>query len=128
MRNVTNKTSQFTLPHHPLTNIELEKYVKLLNLLKFRSVFMRNDLTKKIWKIECGIINLDNKNGPGTAYKKNNDQVINFDSYGNLRPLMDASKYFNSSGLCKILYNHTVYQSYNTFNCGHLCLNFLTNK
>lgn len=122
------KQPKINLPHHPLTNIELEKYAKLLNIAKFRGVFMRNDLPKKIWKTECGIINLDDKNGFGThwtAYKKNKSQIVYFDSYGNLRPPNEVIRYFNSNGLCKILYNHTVYQSYNTFNCGHLCLNFL---
>lgn len=92
---------------------------------------MRDTLPVKIRKIECGILNLDDNQGSGshwTAYKKNDKNIIYFDSFGNLRPPLEAIKYFNSNGECKIMYNHTVYQSYNTYNCGHLCLEFLYNK
>lgn len=91
---------------------------------------MRNNLPKKIRnKNECGIINLDNQEGPGThwtAYHKKGSQIIYFDSYGNLKPPLEAVKYFNSaSDKVKIKYNHFAYQSYNMYNCGHLCIEFL---
>lgn len=90
---------------------------------------MRDNLPKKIRKTqEKGIINLDSINGPGThwtAYKKTNNVIIYFDSFGNLRPPKELMQYFNSSGPCKTLYNYNVYQKFNSFNCGHLCLQFL---
>lgn len=92
---------------------------------------MRNNLPNKIRKNEKGIINLDNKEGPGThwtAYKKQMDHVIYFDSYGNLRPPLEAINYFNSNNTCNIFYNHKIYQTSNSYNCGHLCLLFLYNK
>lgn len=91
---------------------------------------MRNELPIKIRKNESGVINLDNGNGPGThwtAYKKRSEKITYFDSYGNLQPPLEAIQYFNSNGSCKIYYNHRVYQNFNTVNCGHLCLSFLTN-
>lgn len=92
---------------------------------------MRNSLPKRIWRTERGIINLDDKNGQGThwtAYKKTGNSVIYFDSYGNLKPPQEAIKYFNSNGLCNIIYNHKTHQNYNSYNCGHLCISFLYNK
>lgn len=119
------------LPKHPLSDIELKHYVKTLKIPFFRGVFMRNSLPKKINKNECGIINLDSYEGPGThwtAYHKKGNQVSYFDSYGNLRPPSEAVTYFNSSGYSFIKYNHYAYQSYNTYNCGHLCIEFLYNN
>jgi len=117
------------LPRRPLTNFDLKKYVKLLNIAHFRGIFMRNKLPKVIGKLESGIINLDNSNGPGThwtAYVKNNTHITYFDSYGNLRPPTEIIAYFLSDGnKNKIVYNYDSYQSYNTANCGHLCLEFL---
>lgn len=87
---------------------------------------MRNDLPNKCLKNECGVINLDDKDGVGThwcAYYKNNNICSYFDSFGNLKPPLELITYFGSS--CRIFYNHKRYQDFNTFNCGHLCLQFL---
>lgn len=92
----------------------------------FRGVFMRNDFPKKCLKKECGVINLDNKEGDGThwcAYHKVNTKCYYFDSFGNLRPPIELVHYLGSK--CSILYNHKRYQDFNTFNCGHLCMDFL---
>lgn len=81
-------------------------------------------------KNESAIINLDLTTGPGThwvAYKKENNEVQYFDSFGNLKPPPELSKYLNKKGNCNIFYNHERYQKYNSFNCGHLCLKFLYN-
>ena len=117
------------LPRKPLTNIDIEKYVKDLDILNFRGVFMRNKLPKIIRESESGIINLDDNSGQGThwtAYVKKKKRIIYFDSFGNLRPPIELIKYFFSDGSKnKILYNHDSYQSYNSKNCGQLCLEFL---
>nr|DAC81338.1 TPA_asm: adenain [Megastigmus wasp adintovirus] len=76
---------------------------------------------------ECAIINLDDNTGPGThwvAYRKNGKNVLYFDSFGDLRPPIDLINYFNIN---QIKYNYKIYQEYNTFICGHLCLKFLNN-
>lgn len=117
------------LPRKPLSNFDLKKYVKILNIPNFRGVFMRNKLPKKINKVETGIINLDNSDGLGThwtAYVKNNKNIIYFDSFGNLRPPKELITYFFSDGgINKVIYNHDSYQSYDSSNCGQLCLLFL---
>lgn len=77
-------------------------------------------------KYESAIINLDSVEGPGThwvAYKKTNDSVIYFDSFGSLKPPIQLVRYFGTK--CKIKYNPDALQTYNTTNCGHLCLEFL---
>lgn len=90
---------------------------------------MRNKLPKVINTFESGIINLDNNSGVGThwtAYIKHNKTINYFDSYGNLRPPNEVISYFLSDGSRnKIVYNYDSYQSYDTSDCGHLCLQFL---
>lgn len=99
-----------------------------MQIPNFRGIYMRDTLPKKILSYERGIINLDNSNGPGThwtAYKKAKNQVVYFDSFGNLRPPLEVMQYFESNGPVKIYFNYNVYQDFNSFNCGHLCLKFL---
>jgi len=92
---------------------------------------MRDQLpANKPWKYECGIINLDNSIGNGThwvAYYKTPQITQYFDSFGNLHPPVEVIKYLGD----KIIYNYNKYQNFNSYNCGHLCLQFLfqiTNK
>lgn len=92
---------------------------------------MRTNLPRNIHQNETGIINLDDEDHAGThwtAYKKYGTRIVFFDSFGNLQPPLEVKKYFNSNGYCKILYNHEAFQTYNSYNCGHLCLSFLYNK
>lgn len=117
-----------SLPKRPLSNIDLMKYAKLWSIPNFRGVFMRDSLPYKIRQYERGIINLDSIYGSGThwtAYKKNKNKIVYFDSFGNLRPPIEVISYFNSNGGCNILYNYNIFQSFDSYNCGHLCLKFL---
>jgi hypothetical protein len=87
---------------------------------------MRDNLPKKPWKKERGIINLDGSSGPGThwvCYNKINNVVNFFDSFGNLQPPQEFLKYMKD---CEVFYNRDNYQSYGTIICGHLCLLFLS--
>lgn len=89
---------------------------------------MRDRLPKHPRHNECAIINLDDSQGKGThwvAYKKFNRYVSYFDSYGNLKPPRELINYLKNY---KIIYNHRNYQKNNEYNCGHLCLKFLSNK
>lgn len=56
---------------------------------------MRTNLPKRCRKHECGIINLDNEEGPGTHwvgyYKKDNSTCYYFDSFGDLQSLRSLS-------------------------------------
>ena len=90
---------------------------------------MRNALPYDGPKLnEAAVINLDDKSGPGThwvAYRKKGKDVTYFDSFGNLKPPKELIKYL---GVDKIKYNYKNYQKYDSFNCGHLCLQFLAQK
>ena len=70
------------------------------------------------------LLKIDNKDAPGThwvTYKKVENYVEYFDSFGHLRPPLDLVKYLSVN---RIKYNHDRYQNYNTFLCGHLCHKF----
>lgn len=89
---------------------------------------MRDTIPQKIWKNECGIVNLDSSTGPGThwtAYVKHNNNIFYFDSYGNLRPPKELIKYFHTDSNNVIQYNHHIFQKFNSYNCGQLCLKFI---
>lgn len=77
---------------------------------------------------ECGVMNLHTSDEPGshwTAYCKEGQVALYFDSFGNLRPPEELLKYLGSDVI--VYYNHKKCQSYGTVNCGHLCLEFLYN-
>lgn len=85
---------------------------------------MRDNLPKKPYKNECGIVNLDISSGLGThwvAYFKKDKNAEYFDSFGNLQPPLEILKYLGNN----LKYNYNRYQNYNSFNCGHLCVKFL---
>lgn len=89
---------------------------------------MRDTLPHNPLKNECGVINLDRNTGFGThwvAYKKNGNNVVYFDSFGNLKPPKEFVKYMKN---CKVYFNYDQYQQFGTTNCGHLVLTFLYNQ
>ena len=74
-------------------------WVKRLSISHLRGIYSRNGLLKKIRK-ECGIINLDDVQGPGTHWVcyRNIDNVVEyFDPFGLMMP-NEALKYFHTSG------------------------------
>lgn len=88
---------------------------------------MRNNLPKKIKSDECGIVNLDDKHGDGshwTAYVKHGTNAMYFDPFGNLRPPAELVNYFRSTA---VQYSYDALQTYDSYECGHLCLKFLYN-
>lgn len=111
-----------------MTNYDLIRYAKELNIPNFRGVFMRDALPKKTRRYESAIVNLDSKYGEGThwvCYRKRGNRVEYFDSFGNLRPPMELLQYLGSG--VTINYNYERKQGFDTVVCGHLCLKFLTN-
>lgn len=96
----------------------------------FRGVYMRNALPEDgPRKYESAIVNLDDKDGPGThwvAYAKKNKKVMYFDSFGDLQPPSDLIKYLGVGSI--VNYNYQKYQDYDTVVCGHLCLKFLNGE
>lgn len=96
-----------------------------MKIKHFRGVFSRDTLPEKPYKIECAIINLDLCSGDGThwvSYYRFKDKIIYFDPFGDLAPPIEVQNYFKDQN---ILYNYTNYQKYNTYICGHLCIEFL---
>ena len=115
------------IPDKPLSNFELLDYVKQLNIPNFRGVFMRDELPKKPWVNECGIVNFNTSQEPGShwvAYFKDGKERIAFDSYGQviLRELSDYLKTDKEKNYAVIQRNTDIVQKFNTQICGHLCL------
>ena len=115
------------IPDKALSNFELLDYAKQLNISNFRGVFMRDELPKKPWVKECGIVNFNTSLEPGShwvAYYKNGKQRIAFDSYGQviLKELSDYLKTDKEKNDAVIQRNTDIIQKFNTKICGHLCL------
>lgn len=68
----------------PLSNIDLEKWIKHFGIKHFRGIFSRDNLPMKIKNKECGIINLDDTIGPGTHWVwYRNDEISEYlDPFG----------------------------------------------
>jgi len=98
----------------------------MLKIPYFIVVFSRDKLSLHYKHRELAKINLDIENGGGThwvAFKKIGKQVKYYDSFGNLPPPLELQKYFSD---CNIEYNYDRHQKYNTTNCEHLCLRFIS--
>ena len=68
-------------------------WVKKLGIKHLRGIYSRDGLPKKITK-ECGIINLDDIQGPGTHWVcyRNLDSVVEyFDPFGLIMPMKRKS-------------------------------------
>ena len=110
---------KLVLPNKPLSNIELLEAAQKLRIPNFRGVNLRDTLPKRPKKRECGILNLDDTTGSGTpwiAWYKNENEKINFDSYG-LQPPNELVEYLRSP----ILYNTEQLQPRDQVFCSHLC-------
>ena len=115
------------IPDKPLSNFELLDYAKQLNIPNFRGVFMRDELPKKPWEEECGVVNFNSSLEPGShwvAYYKNGTQRIAFDSYGQviLAELSNYLKTKQEKNKAVIQRNTDIVQKAGTQICGHLCL------
>ena len=87
-----------TLPNKPLNNFELVDPARKLKIPYFRGAFLLDTLPRKRNKKECGIVNLDTSDGPGThwvAWYKNGRTKIYFGSYG-VQPPLEVIKYLGS--------------------------------
>ena len=98
----------------------------MLKISYFIGVFSRDKLSLYPKDQESAVVDLDVEIGTGThwvVYKKIGKQLKYYNSFSNLTPPLEIQKYFNS---CNIEYNYDRHQKYNTTNCGHLCLQFLS--
>ena len=115
----------------PLSNFDLMDWVKKLGIRSLRGIYSRDGLPNKIKK-ECGIINLDDIQGPGTHWVcyRNLDSVVEyFDPFGLIMP-NEALKYFNTASPSgkQIIYSIDEIQNCNTVLCGYWCLYYLLER
>ena len=114
----------------PLSSIDLNKLIKELNIKKFRGVFSRDNLPKRIRKEECAIINLDDVSGPGTHWVcwRNMDEDVceYFDSFGLSIPF-EVEKYLIKSGK-NLFHSPNEIQERLSVLCGHWCLYYLIER
>ena len=115
------------IPDKPLTNFEIEDYVKVLKISNFRGVFMRDALPDTPRKHESGIVNLNTSEEAGSHwvcyYKIDRDRTY-FDSYGQviLSEVLNYLKTNEEKNQAVIRRNTDIVQPINTNICGHLCL------
>ena len=78
----SNSDLRLSFVNKPQSNFDLLEWVKKPGIKNFRDIFSRDSLPSRI-KNECGIITLDDNQGPGThwvCYRNlENDFVENFD-------------------------------------------------
>ena len=109
------------IPDKALSNVEIEKYARMLKIGNFRGCYMRDQLKDlKYWESECGILNLNLSNEAGSHwtcwFKKNADKYY-FNSFG-LPPPKELIDYLGSP----VLYSTFQLQDLNEQNCGKWCL------
>jgi hypothetical protein len=116
----------YRIPDKALSNVEIENYVKIFKITRFRGCYMRDELKNlKPGNIECGVLNLNLSNESGSHwtcwFKVNNDKYY-FNSFG-LPPPKELVDYLGSP----ILYSTFQLQGMNDRNCGKWCLVILKN-
>jgi len=102
------------------SNIELVEKAKKLKLNNFRGAFMRDQLNFVPALNECGILNLNTSNQPGShwvCWFKRGKEKYYFDSFGVTAPreLVDYLK-------PPIIYSTCQVQGFADTNCGQWCL------
>ena len=109
------------IPDRAISNVKIENYVKILKIRNFRGCFMRDELKNlKSDNIECGVLNLNLSNEPGshwTCWFKVNNNKYYFNSFG-LPPPNELIHYLGSP----ILYSTFQLQAITDQNCGKWCL------
>ena len=84
-----------------LSNFDLEGWIDKLGIKHFRSIYSRNALPDKLYKKECGIINLDDIEGQTThwvCYRNLEKNLVEyFDPFGLIMPY-EIRDYLLTSG------------------------------
>ena len=81
-----------------LTNFDLIKYARALEIKHFRGVFMRDTLPRSPNHKECGIVNFNKSDQTGShwvCYYKDGENRIYFDSFGQITPI-EIQKYLKN--------------------------------
>ena len=113
----------------PLSNFDLESWVKRLGIKHFRGVFSRDTLPEHIRKKECGIVNLDSHIGPGThwvAYRNISNRSEDFDSFGLGMPV-EVRKYLLTGGKPLVRSGDEI-QERDSVLCGYWCIYYLLER
>ena len=123
----------------PLTNYDIWRYVRELDIPHFRTVCMLDNLPSSIKpneNNECGIVNFNKTGEKGShwvAYywkrggqQQQQQQRIYFDSFGQITPI-EIQKYLKTreefqQNKSVIQRNTDIVQPINSSICGHLCL------
>lgn len=95
------------------------------NIKNFRGVFALDQLPGAINKNECGIVNYQNSDQPGSHWIAYHNNEV-FDSYG-LPPPEKLKKYIKTR-YPEIVYNSTQYQKSNSVLCGYYCMDFIKKR
>jgi hypothetical protein len=110
-----------------MTNHDLVRAAIVLQIPYFRGVFLRNKMPGEPLPRECGVMNLDNKNGTHWTLflcNKAHDIAVYIDPYGNLPPPPEILKYFKQYSL--VYYNFDKFQfnfgEHPSFVCGQWVL------
>ena len=115
-----------SIPGNPLTKIELSTYARKLKIPHFRGVFMRDTLLLHLLSEECGIVNFNTSNQPGSHWVCYKTDRIYFDSYGQITPV-EIQRYLKTGsefdrGKEVIQRNTDSVQAASTSVCDHLRL------
>ena len=111
-----------TLPPHPLTNFEIQKYYQ--NEPRFNGVFSRDNLPNNI-KSGAYVINLGEYHDIGThwvALYVNNKSIAYFDSFGVEHIPREIMKFIARK---KIVTNIYRMQAYDSIMCRYFCIGFI---
>ena len=112
-----------------LSNFDLEGWIDKLGIKHFRSIYSRDALPDKIYKKECGIINLADIKGQGThrvCYRNLEKNLVEyFDPFGLIMPY-EIHDYLLTSG--KKIYSQDEIQNRETVSCGYWCLYYLNER
>ena len=95
--------------------LEISDAVKKLEILRFRGVFVRDNLPVEPQRMECGVLSLDDTSGNGThwvAWYRDNGKNYYFDSYGIQPPILRSPIFYNTEQI----------QPKQEVFCGHICL------
>ena len=112
-----------TLPPHPLTNFEIQKYYQ--NEPRFNGVFSR-DYLGSVVKNGAYVINLDEYHDIGdhwvALYVHNKTIKLYFDSFGVEHIPREIMKFIARK---KIITNIYRIQAYDSITCGYFCIGFI---
>ena len=96
-----NCNSRPTFVNKALSNFDLIGWIEKLGIKHFRDIFSRHALLNTIYENECGIINLDDIEGPGThwiCYRNLEKNLVEyFDPFGLIMPY-EIRDYLLTSG------------------------------